>query len=107
MSRVGSEETLARFLHEVVDRVRRRVDEVRGLVAASRVGLEPHEKNTLELGCGVVLGALAFGLQVGGWPAWSLVVAGAGYAAWVLAYSEMTVQANGRHRERRPLVASD
>jgi len=96
-----------RFLDEVVDTVRRRFDALRGLVAAGRDGLEPFERKTLDLGCGVVLGALAFGLQLGGWPAWSVVVAAAGYAAWVLAYSEMTVRATRRQQERRALALSD
>src|SRR5690349_659429 len=106
MLRVGSKETLMRFLDEVVDTVRRRVDELRLLAAASREGLESFERNTLDLGCAVVLAALAFGLQLGGWPAWSVVVAAAGYAAWVLAYSEMTVRATRRQRARRALAVS-
>ena len=109
MSFKGSEEALARFLNEVVlgEVVRERVDQFRSLVAASRDGLEPRQKNTLELGGWVMLAGLAFGLQVGGWPVWSVVAAAVGYVAWVLAYSEATVQATRRQRLHRPLAIAD
>ena len=109
MSRKGSEEALARFLDEVVvaEAVRNGVDQLGRLVDASRDGLEPRQKNTLQLGAWVVLGGLAFGLQLGGWPSWSVVVASAGYVAWVLAYSEVTVQASLRQRPDRRLAVAD
>lgn len=54
--------------------------------------MEEHEKLTLEVGSCIVLCALALGLQLGHWSPWSMVPAIGGYLAWVIAYSEATVQ---------------
>ena len=86
-----------------------RIDEIRQMVAASRDGLEPRQKATLDIGCWLVLSTLGVGLQLGRWSAWSMLVAAGGYAIWVLAYSEATVLATRRQRrESAPrLAASD
>jgi hypothetical protein len=57
------------------------------------VEMVPRERLTLEVGSSIVLGALAFGLQVGHWPIWSAALALAGYLAWTILYSEATIQA--------------
>ena len=54
------------------------------------------EKGTLDLGSLIILGTLGFGLQFGRWPAWAAVAAVGGYFAWVVGYSEATVQARRR-----------
>lgn len=54
--------------------------------------MEEHEKLTLEVGSCVVLCALALGLQIGHWSIWSAIPAIGGYLAWVVVYSEATVQ---------------
>jgi hypothetical protein len=59
----------------------------------AEVALEPQERLTLEIGSWVIVGALGLGLQVGNWSAWSALAALAGYLAWVVIYSEATVQA--------------
>lgn len=64
-------------------------------------GFLPGEKATLELGSCIVLSTVAFGLQFGRWPAWSAAVAVGGYLAWVVVYSEATVQARRRWPSRR------
>jgi hypothetical protein len=60
--------------------------------AAKESGFAPGERGTLEIGSGVVLGALGIGLQLGRWPAWTALVAVGGYLTWVVVYSEATVQ---------------
>lgn len=67
-------------------------------------GFEPGERATLEVGSGVVLGALGLGLQFGRWPAWAAVLAVGGYFAWVALYSEVTVQARRHRPNTQPLV---
>jgi hypothetical protein len=59
-------------------------------------GLAAGEKGTLDLGSLIILGTLGFGLQFGRWPAWAAVAAVGGYFAWVVGYSEATVQARRR-----------
>jgi hypothetical protein len=98
MSRIGRRVWLRRFLNDVVAFVRRQLDEVQQILAASREGLEPRQRTTLDIGCCLVLGTLGIGLQLGRWSAWSVVVAAVGYVLWVLAYSEATVQAERRQR---------
>src|SRR5438552_18244672 len=98
MSRIGSPDRLARFLDEVARRTRKRIGEIREMVAAGREGLEPRQRMTLDIGSWLVLGTLGLGLQVGRWLAWSVLLAAVGYVIWVLAYSEATVQAARRHR---------
>ena len=98
MSRIGSLDRLARFLDEVARRTRKRIGEIREMVAAGREGLEPRQRTTLDIGSWLVLGTLGLGLQVGRWSAWSVLVAAVGYVIWVLAYSEATVQAARRQR---------
>ena len=61
--------------------------------------LAPGERNTLEIGSCLVLSVLGLGLQLGQWPAWSGLVAAAGYLGWVVLYAEVTVQAR-RRRQR-------
>lgn len=61
-------------------------------VARSIDKVEEHEKLTLEVGSAIVLCALALGLQLGNWSIWSALPAIGGYVAWVIAYSEATVQ---------------
>ncbi|MGA7912526.1 MAG: hypothetical protein WCC30_13425 [Candidatus Dormiibacterota bacterium] len=56
-------------------------------------GLTPRERGTLDVGSGVVLGALGLGVQFGRWPAWTALIAVGGYLTWVVIYSEATVQA--------------
>lgn len=56
-------------------------------------GLAPGERGTLDVGSGVVLGALGLGVQFGRWPAWTALIAVGGYLTWVIVYSEATVQA--------------
>ena len=102
MSRTGShDDTLRRSLNEMVELILRRVDEILDTVGASGEGLEPRQRATLDIGCCLVLGTLGLGLQLGGWSAWSVAVATAGYLVWVVAYSEATVQASLRQRRER------
>lgn len=109
MLRIENHVRLRRFTSEVVERTLTRIDEIHDLVAASREGLEPRQRATLDIGCCVVLSTLAIGLQLGGWSAWTVVVAAGGYLVWVLAYSEASVHATRRERgDRAPrLAASD
>lgn len=65
-------------------------------------GLAPGERGTLEVGSGVVLGAVGVGLQLGRWPAWTVLIAVGGYLSWVVIYSEATVQARRWRSGRRP-----
>jgi hypothetical protein len=78
-------------------------------VSSAGTSLEPHQTFTLELGAVVVLTALGVGVQVGGWPLWSLFFAAAGYVCWVVMYSEATIQASRlrfhRRARRRKLAA--
>jgi hypothetical protein len=69
--------------------------------------LAPGERNTLEIGSCVVLSVLGLGLQLGQWPAWSGLVAAAGYVAWVVVYAEVTVQAKRRRLRLAGLAISD
>jgi hypothetical protein len=72
-----------------------------GVVGQARPDtFEPGERSTLEIGSGVVLGGLGVGLQLGRWPFWAALVAVAGYLAWVILYSEVSIQAK-RRRSRR------
>jgi hypothetical protein len=96
--RIGSLDRLTRFIDEVVRLMRAWFDEVRDVVVASREGLEPRHRTTLDIGCWLVVATLGLGLQLGGWSVWSVLVAAAGYVIWVLAYSEATVQAIRRQR---------
>lgn len=68
------------------------------MFAAGRIGLDARQRTTLDIGCWLVVGTVALGLDVGGWSAWSVVAAALGYLVWVLAYSEATVQATRRQR---------
>jgi hypothetical protein len=56
--------------------------------------LAPGQRLTLEVGSCVVLSGLGFGFQFGGWPAWAFLPAIGAYAAWVVLYAEITVQAS-------------
>ncbi|TMC83276.1 MAG: hypothetical protein E6J06_08980 [Chloroflexi bacterium] len=89
--------------------VHKQIDEIRQMAVESRDGLEPRQKATLDVGCWLILSTLAVGLQLGRWSAWSVLAAAGGYMIWVLAYSEATVQATLRQREKRAprLAASD
>jgi hypothetical protein len=106
MLRIENHVRLRRFTSEVVRVMLTRIDEIRDLVAASRGVLEPRQRATLDIGCWVVLSTLAIGLQLGGWSAWTVLVAAGGYLVWVLAYSEASVHATRRQRAPR-LAASD
>lgn len=66
------------------------------LIQTSPQELEPRQKLTLEIGSCAVLSSLGLGLQLGQWPGWSALVCIAGYLAWVVIYSEATVQASKR-----------
>jgi hypothetical protein len=70
------------------------------VLAHGPTGFEPGELGTLEIGSGVVLGTLGVGLQLGRWPAWAALLAVGGYLTWVVAYSEVSLQAK-RRRPRR------
>ena len=72
---------------------------LRVLEAASE--LNAHERNTLQLGSVLFLSTLGMGLQFARWPVWSALVILAGYLAWVIGYSEATVQVQ-RWRLSRP-----
>ena len=74
--------------------------EQRGRISDASSSLEPRQRFTLEIGALVVLAALGVGVQFGGWPAWSALVATSGYVCWVVAYAEATIQV-GRVRLRR------
>src|SRR5467141_3630970 len=78
MLRIGSREPLRRFLNEV-----------RPMVVGE---LDQRQRATLDIGSWLIMGTLGVGLQLGRWPAWSVLLATAGYLTWVLAYSEATVQ---------------
>jgi hypothetical protein len=70
--------------------------------------LAPGQRLTLEVGSCVVLSGLGFGFQFDSWPAWAFLPAIGAYAAWVVLYAEITVQAS-RTRAREsavPLQAS-
>jgi hypothetical protein len=58
--------------------------------------VKPAQRRTLEVGSCLVLGGLGFGFQFGGWPVWTFFAGIGLYAAWVLVYAEITVQAS-RH----------
>jgi len=71
----------------------------------ARAELTRAERTTLDVGSAVVLGMMAVGMQLGRWPLWTGVVAVAGYAAWVIVYSETTMQvASRRATARAPLA---
>jgi hypothetical protein len=89
---------LERFCDDVVAGVRRRIDQISEMVAATRHDLERRQRATLDIGCCLVLSTLGLGLQVGGWSAWSVLIASGGYLLWVVAYSEATVQVARRQR---------
>ena len=88
----------------------RRLDTARATASRSDTGFGPGERGTLEVGSGVVLGALGLGLQLGRWPAWTALVAVGGYLTWVVIYSEATVQTrrwrSGERRLARLLTSS-
>ena len=119
MSQIGSHDLLTRSLHEVValslrlqaewDRHARPLQEIRQMISAGRHNLERGQRATLDIGSWLVLGTLGLGLQVGHWPLWTVILALGGYALWVVAYSEATVQATRRQRGERALrlVVSD
>ena len=67
---------------------------VRHEVRMAGVQLAPRERLTLEIGSCLVLSALGLGLQLGRWSASSVLIALGGYLAWVVIYSEATVQAS-------------
>ncbi len=74
----------------------------------ARADLTRAERTTLDAGSTVMLGAAVAGMQLGGWPWWSGVGAIAGYVAWVLLYSETTIQVTRRRTARAarlPLAA--
>jgi hypothetical protein len=71
--------------------------------SAIQTKLSVGERNTLEIGAGVVLGALGVGFQMGQWPAWTALVAVGGYLTWSAAYAEATVQAR-RYRIGRSVL---
>ncbi len=73
--------------------------------SATQTTLKASERNTLEIGAGVVLSVLGLGFQYGRWPAWTALVAGGGYVTWVALYAEATVQAR-RHRTGRSTRAT-
>lgn len=73
-----------------------RAPDLIGQERASKPGYAPGEKGTLELGSWIVLGTLSLGLQLGRWPAWTALAAAGGYLAWIVSYSEATVQARRR-----------
>jgi hypothetical protein len=108
MSRIGSQDRLRRFLHEVVvllvrtraglDRHAMLFRDIRQMIVAGRQDLERGQRATLDIGSWLVLGTLGLGLQVGHWPLWTVLLALAGYAVWVVVYSEATVQATRRQR---------
>ena len=77
MLRIGSPTRLTRFPNEVG-------------------GLDRRQRATLDVGSWLILAALGLGLQMGSWPVWSARLATAGYAIWVLSYSEATVQITRR-----------
>ena len=58
--------------------------------------VKPAQRRTLEVGSCLVLGGLGLEFQFGGWPVWTFLLGIGLYAAWVLLYAEMTVQANRR-----------
>jgi hypothetical protein len=99
--RFGHMPAVMRCLDEVgmqlVNQLRIRLDSgirlARHGVRTAGAELEPQERLTLEIGSWVIVGALGLGLQVGNWSAWSALAALAGYLAWVVIYSEATVQA--------------
>jgi hypothetical protein len=61
-----------------------------------QVSLAAAQRHTLDIGSLVVLSGVGLGYQVGGWPAWTVFAGIGSYAIWVLAYAELTVQANRR-----------
>jgi len=70
--------------------------------------LDQRQRATLDIGSWLIMGTLGVGLQLGRWPAWSVLLATAGYLTWVLAYSEATyseatVQFTRRRRVERSL----
>ena len=89
---------LTRFLVEMAQRLGAQIQQARRALQASHTGLQPGQRLTLEIGCWVVLTALGVGLQLGQWSAWTALVALGGYLAWVVLYSEATVQARRRAR---------
>lgn len=58
----------------------------------------PRQRATVEFGLSIVVAALGLGIGSGRWPEWTLMVGAAGYAIWVLAYAEITVQVDLRRR---------
>jgi hypothetical protein len=89
---------LMRSLVEMAPRLTAQIQRARCAIQASHTGLQPGQRLTLEIGCWVVLTALGVGLQLGQWSAWTALVALGGYLAWVVLYSEATVQARRRAR---------
>ena len=77
------------------------------MMRGERLKLAPGERNTLEIGSCAVLGLLGLGLQLGQWPAWSALAAGAGYLGWVVLYAEVTVQARRRQLRLADAARSD
>lgn len=68
-----------------------------------QIGVSSRQRFTLEVGSSVLLSAVLLGVQVGRWSAWSVLAAAAAYGAWVIAYSEATVQLDRRRARRREL----
>lgn len=66
------------------------------LTSPKEVSLAAAQRRTLDIGSLVVLSGVGLGYQVGGWPAWTVFAGIGSYAIWVLAYAELTVQANRR-----------
>lgn len=90
VSRGGNLDSVARFARKVA--LGLHIRRARLLMQTSHRELEPRQKLALEIGSCAVLSSLGLGLELGQWPGWSALVCIAGYLAWVVIYSEATVQ---------------
>jgi hypothetical protein len=63
-----------------------------GVSSRAPVRLAPAQRRTIETGSWVVLSALGVEVQFASWPGWTFVALIAIYAAWIVAYAEITVQ---------------
>ena len=63
--------------------------------------LSIRQRVTLELGSWILVAGALTGIEIGAWPAWTLLALATAYCAWVLSYAEVTV----RLERRRGLLA--
>src|SRR5215467_6368440 len=69
----------------------------RELLSGQPAGMSWVEARTMQVGSLIVLTAVSLGLQLGGWPAWTILGGVLGFVAWTMLYAEVVVR-SGRMR---------